>query len=367
MGSVMGPSMIRAVATSFYDIKPTEHVYNSSAGLIFGDTSMNITEEYCIDTHHHFMPQMYVSEIGGAEEIMAATVVGSQKRSVPSWSVERSLSVMDSNNISASILSISAPGVWMGEGQEVASQKLARDCNEYSAHLVRDNPTRFGMFASLPLPDTRGSLRELEYALGDLNADGVVLMTNYDDRYLGDPAFSPVFEELNRRKAVVFVHPRDCVCLRGLVPEVPTSFIEFGQDTTRTIMSLLFSGAFKRFPDIKFIFSHAGGTLPMLAHRIELLQKLFIEEDLKYLSDGVMSILQKLHYDVASSANDISLAALLKMVPVSQILFGSDFPFIPEIAVEKTIEGIGALGLSQEDSEAIYHRNAERLFPRFSR
>src|SRR5262245_23158747 len=170
---------------------------------------------------------------------------------------------MDRNCITSAVISVSAPGVLLDDPGKTS--RLARTCNEFAAQMVADHPTRYGMFASLPLPDTRASLLELNYAVDVLHAEGIVLMTNYRDRYLGDPDFAPI---LNRRKTVVYVHPTTCSCNVDVLPDNPACLIEFPPDSTRTITSLLFSGTFFRCPDIRFIFSHAGGTLPFLANRI---------------------------------------------------------------------------------------------------
>ena len=180
------------------------------------------------------------------------------------WTVAQSIDDMDRGGVATSILSISEPSVFFGNFN--SARKLARETNEFGAKVIADNPGRFGMFATLPLPDVEGSLREIEYALDTLKMDGVCMMTDYQGKFLGDPAFAPVVEELNRRKALVYTHPFRNDCCRNLVPDVFEPLIELGTDTTRTIASLLFSGSAERFPDVKWI-SHAGGTAPFLMQR----------------------------------------------------------------------------------------------------
>jgi predicted TIM-barrel fold metal-dependent hydrolase len=183
---------------------------------------------------------------------------------------------------------------------------LARKCNEYSAQLVSDYPGRFGFFAALPLPDMEGSLREITYALDTLKADGIGLMTNYGDKWPGDPAFAPAFEELNRRKTVVYFHPTAPNCCKNLVPHVPTAFTELPNDTTRAVTSLLYSGSLARFRDIPFIFSHAGGTIPMLAGAFAMHGK-YSKEDL------CVSPTSFTHLSSSTMNHIIALAAILPL------------------------------------------------------
>jgi predicted TIM-barrel fold metal-dependent hydrolase len=248
--------------------------------------------------------------------------------------------------------------VWLGDVQQSGS--LARRCNEYAAQLVRDNPGRFGFFAALPLPDTDGSLREIDYALGPLKADGIGLMTSYDDKWLGDTAFAPVFDELNRRNAVVYVHPTAPACCRSLMSYVPPNITEFIQDTNRAITSLMFSGSLGRLSGIRFVFSHAGGTVPMLAGRIaEITSR---QPQLAALvPNGVEYELRRLHYEVANSATRPAIAALTSLIPIAQILFGSDYPIFP---ISMTAGGLAKLGLSGTDLQAIERDNAMRLLSR---
>jgi predicted TIM-barrel fold metal-dependent hydrolase len=231
--------------------------------------------------------------------------------------------------------------------------------------MVADHPTRYGMFASLPLPDTRASLLELEYALDVLHAEGLVLMTNYRDRYLGDPGFAPVLDELNRRKAVVYIHPTTCGCNVNVLPVNPAALIEFPHDTTRTITSLLFSGTFSRCPDIRFIFPHAGGTLPFLANRIA--RQTATDRDLSArVPEGAMPVFKRLYYDTAASANPMSFGALMQLVTPKNVLLGTDFPFVPEPGMKATIAGLRQVGLDEAAVRAIEGKNAAALFPRLA-
>lgn len=310
-----------------------------------------------IDVHHHFLPPVF-------RETMGEATIGAPapNRVAPQWRVADSLAAMDRQGITTAV--VSAPPLWMPDMAK--TRTLTRACNEYSAQMMADHPTRFGTFAALPLPDVDAALREIEHSFDILKADGIGLMTNYDDRYLGHADFAPVFDELNRRKAVVYVHPTSCSCSRGLLPDEPDALIEFPHDTTRTVSSLLFSGTFGRCPDIRFIFSHAGGTVPYLATRMALLGSM--DKGLaRNVPEGVMPILRRLYYDTAISANPISMAALLKLVTPAQVLLGTDFPFVPERGMQGTLAGLREVGFSDAELSAVEGGNAARLLDRVAR
>jgi 6-methylsalicylate decarboxylase len=325
-------------------------------GALIAQTSGAATKLRLIDVHHHILPPVYLAE---ARDRLIAQQQGYLPPRILNWSPQNALAEMDQNGVATSIVSISTPGIWFGDAQ--SARTLARKCNEYAAQLVKEYPGRFGFFASAPLPDTEGSLREIAYALDVLKADGIILMTSYGDKWPGDSAYAPVFDELNRRKALVYFHPAAPNCCRNLIPNVPTVFTEVPHDTTRAITSLLFSGSFASFRDIRFIFSHAGGTLPMLAGRLS-----HYSAEMKDLVDkmpnGIEFELRRLYYDIASSANPPAMAALMKLVPISQILFGGDYPFVP---ITETASGMARVGLSAADLQSIGRDNALALLPRF--
>ncbi|MGA2395755.1 MAG: amidohydrolase family protein [Candidatus Lustribacter sp.] len=304
-----------------------------------------------IDVHHHFVPPSYLRR--ERERVLAAMALNPEI--LTEWTPARAVEELDRHDIARALVSISTPGIWFGEPE--AARTLARECNEYAAQMARDHPGRFGNFAAIPLPDVEGSLREIAHAYDVLGADGVGILTSYDDRWPGDAAFAPVFDELNRRKAVVFVHPTAPACCRNLIPEVPAPMTEFLFDTTRAITSLLFSGTVARCPDIRFIFCHGGGTVTVLAHRIGT----FVErhpERAAFFSHGLRGELQRFYYDLANTTNEPAFRALTSLIPDSQLLFGSDYPYLP---VAATSAGFPALGLGAETLRAIDHDNAARL------
>jgi predicted TIM-barrel fold metal-dependent hydrolase len=222
--------------------------------------------------------------------------------------------------------------------------------------MVADHRGRFGFFAAIPLPDVEGSLREIEYGLDTLKADGIGLMTSFAGKYLGDPAFAPVFDELNRRKAIVYTHPTQPQCCVGLVRGVPASTIEYATDSTRTIASLLFSGTAARTKDIRFIFSHGGGTVPFLVGRFERLA-----DEKKNVPNGVRPELARFYYEIAQANHPGALAALINLVPISQVLFGSDYPLRP---ISEAVLGVSKYSFSDVERRAIERENALRLVPR---
>jgi predicted TIM-barrel fold metal-dependent hydrolase len=300
-----------------------------------------------IDVHHHIIPPA-----------QAEALVRNRGGNPVKWSVSMSLEDMDKAGVATSITSVQNPGVWFGKVDEEA-RKLARACNEYAAKLEQDHPGRFRSFAVIPLPDTEGSLREIEYALDVLKAEGVALWTVYNGKYLGDPAFVPVFEELNRRKAVVYTHPTTPDCCGSLVKGVPVSTLEYNHDTTRTIASLVFGEGKTalRFPDIKFIWSHSGGTLPFLTSRFEELAGRRKQE----FPNGAVPIFRRFYYEVAQGNTPGMLAALFHMVPMSQVMFGSDFPYREAM---EAVQGLANYKLSEADLRTIESENAYKMFPR---
>jgi predicted TIM-barrel fold metal-dependent hydrolase len=302
-----------------------------------------------IDVHHHFVPPFHVDAM-----MAPGRRTGPPP---PKWSPALSLEDMDKSGIATAVLSVVQPGVWYGDNVEEA-RGLARRLNEYGATMVKDHPGRFGLFAVIAPPDVAGSLKEIEYALDTLKADGIGLMTSYQSKYLGDASFAPVYEELNRRKAVIYVHPTTPDCCRGLVPGIPPGSIEYATDSTRTITHIVFSGTATKFPDIRWIFSHSGGTLPFLTGRFIRLAQ---EKKLPFLPNGPLPEFRKFNYELAQGNTAGQIAALLKMVSISQVLYGTDFPFRDGAEVN---QGIADWRFAAADLQAIERENAVKLLPR---
>lgn len=304
-----------------------------------------------IDTHHHVFPPPYI----------AALAAGKQDAGIAkAWTVVRTLEDMERAGVETSILSVTQPAVTFAPPD--VARRVARESNEWVAKLVADTRGRFGSFATMPLPDVDGTLQEIGYALDTLKADGVCLLTSYGDRWLGHPSFAPVLEELNRRKAVVYTHPATADCCRNLLPGIPDTVVEFGTDTSRTITDIVFSGTADRCRDAQFIFSHAGGTLPFLTER---LVRLPVQNPAMQtrVPRGVLTELKRFYYDTAWSAHPMALASLTRLVPTSQVLFGSDYPYRTG---EDHVKGLMDYDFTTADRRAIDRDNALRLLPRLS-
>jgi 6-methylsalicylate decarboxylase len=316
-------------------------------------TTANTGSEQLVDTHHHFY----------APEYQNAWLDWEKKRNIPhfqqqvGWSRAKALEDMDKAGVRTSILSLaSTPGVWFDQPvPDVA--RMARLCNEYGADMVRSYPGRFGLFATLPMIDVDSSLKEIEYAFGTLKADGVGLQTNYGDKWPGDAAYRPIFEELNRRKAVVYFHPLVAACCGRLSVGTFPAVIEVPHDTTRAVVSLLLSGSLARYRDIKWLFSHAGGTVPMLAGRMQYFFNFRPDKD-KIAPEGYEAEFRRLWYDTANATHPSSMAALLKLVPASQIVYGSDYPYVP---MNTQIAALRSQGLPESVVSSIESANARRL------
>lgn len=304
-----------------------------------------------IDVHRHVSPPFYQDAIKGRYPKLFPPPLAA-------WTPERCLADMDAAGIETGMLSMPArPGMYFGD--VAAARKFCRDCNEYMASLGKAHPGRFGMFAALPLPDVEGSVAELVYALDVLKADGIGAWTSYGEKYLGDDAFAPLWAELDRRNGVVFTHPTDSACCVNPVPQMAETVVEFGADTTRTIGSIIFSGTSERYPNIRFIFSHGGGTMPFVIDRF--LDQGRNPKSAALLPHGVEYELKRFYYDTAFASSAAPMAALLKIVPPAQVVLGTDYPYRPGT---DTIAELAACGVAQRDLTAIGRQSSVALLGR---
>jgi predicted TIM-barrel fold metal-dependent hydrolase len=305
-----------------------------------------------IDVHQHVVPPFYAAELPTHGGDLSGTVI-------PIWSPESAIDFMDSQQIATGMLSLTAPSVvrWY----KIQRREMARRVNDYTADLVAGRPDRFGNLATLPLPDVEGALLELEYALDTLRADGVILLSNYGSKYLGDEAFEPLWAEFGRRQAVVFVHPGQ--------PPLPTApgvagpLVDYPFDTTRAAVQLVLNGVVDRHPGARIILAHAGGFLPYASHRFAELASVF-RPDAAPPAD-ILAGFQRFYFDTALSSGPAALPTLKAFAGSDHILFGSDFPYAPAaIGASFTAKLDSYDGLTADEHTAISHGNAGTLFPR---
>ena len=305
-----------------------------------------------IDVHHHLFPPPFVAQLIEHDHYLARGVARH-------WTPQLSLDDMDAAGIATAFTSITAPGLALIGRERLCT--VNRECNDFAARMAMDHRDRFGLFASLPLPNIDDSLHEIEYALDTVRADGIGLLTSYGDRWLGDAAFAPVMDELNRRRAVVYVHPTVAECCRNLMPGIADWVLEFPVDTTRTIASLLFSGTLTRCPHIRFIFAHVGGILPLVAEH--LVRAAQVDPKLAAMvPQGVRAHLRSLHYDTALRMHPVGMSAALQLVDASQLLLGTDAPLRKS---SDQLAELHAQGLSLDVLQLIESGNARRLLDRY--
>jgi len=301
-----------------------------------------------IDVHHHISPPGYIADLDPKGIRLS--------RETRNWSPAQSIELMDQGGVQIALTSITTPGLWFGDA--AAARKLSRVCNDYAAKLVSDYPKRFGMFVNLPLPDVEGSLREIEYGLDVLKADGIVLFTSYGDKWLGDPAFDPVFEELHRRKAVVYTHPTTATCCTNLL-SINDSVIEYGTDTTRALTQMIFTGRAAKFSNIRLIWSHGGGQMPFLIVRLTRMSR--APDYARLLPQGFLHEARRFFYDTAAFYATGPMQALRQVVPVDQIVYGTDVPWGNPAEIARDLASCGVF--NEAELRRIDRDNALRLFP----
>jgi 6-methylsalicylate decarboxylase len=310
-----------------------------------------------VDTHHHILPDFFWQATEGDDPVGGIAP--------PPWSRASALSFLDDAGIDVAVTSISTPGVHTGD--DAAAGLLARRCNELAAEMIRDRPDRYGGFACLPLPDVDGALAELTYALDDLRLDGVLLFSNARGVYLGDSQFTPLFDELQRRAAVVFVHPNPSPDPSAHALGLPDTLIDFTADTTRAIAQLHYSNTFARTPDIKYIFSHAGGTVPYLAKRFAIIDEMNVIPGAEARGTAAETF-RRLYWDTAASWSDPVLRLLRDVVGLDRVVFGTDFPYLRRDIAVRCREDIEASPeLTDTERRAVLGGTAMTLIPRLVR
>jgi len=316
-----------------------------------------------VDIHNHIVPRFYV------DELASHGIVTSFGLPFPEWTVERHLEVMDRNRIAVAMTSITTPGVSITGADQ--ARRLARRCNEFSARIVGAHPARLGGFASLPLPDVNGALEEATYAYDTLAMDGIVLMSNVRGIYPGDHRNRELFEELDRRGAVIYIHPNDPPGER--IPEGVRFYLDTALETTRAVMSLLYGGVLETFPNLRFILSHTGGMTPVLAHRIAVGRHQQETDDCRdrgcpsgpvpAVVQRDMKLLSGLYVDSITPSEGVAYRAAEDMVGTDHILLGTDYALMPTHLVPRVIAKI-ARNFSAGAVRKIESANARALFPR---
>jgi predicted TIM-barrel fold metal-dependent hydrolase len=311
-----------------------------------------------VDLHHHVLPDFYW-EVSNEDGNAAGGI------DPPPWSLDGAIAYLDEAKIDVAVPSISTPGVHFGD--DAAARNLARRCNEYLAGIRHDRPDRFGAFAVLPLPDIDGTLDQIAYALDVLELDGVSVFTNAGGSYLGDSRFDPIFTELQRRAAVVFVHPTASPDPIAHTLGLPDTLLDYPVDTSRAIAKLHYSNTFARTPDVKYQFVHAGGTIPYLASRFAIVDEMHAipgAQERGAFSDA----LPRLYWDTASAFTDPVLHMLRSVTGLGNVVFGTDYPY-PRDAI--SIGGLHQLQNTAElddgERRGVLGGSAARLIPRLAR
>jgi predicted TIM-barrel fold metal-dependent hydrolase len=322
---------------------------------MYASMTGNREKSLTIDTHHHILPDFFWQATDNAD----APVGGLAPLQ---WSKDASLSFMDDAGINFAVVSLSTPGVHTGDSAK--ARALARRCNEFSAELIRSRPDRFGGFACLPLPDVDASLEELTYATDVLGLDGFVLFTNSNGVYLGDPLLEPVFEEFERRKTVVYVHPNPSPDAVAHSLGLPDNLLDFPTDTNRAVAQLHYTNRFARTPNVRYIFSHAGGSIPFLAARFAII------DEMGFIPGGeqrgtAAEMFRRIFWDTALAASDPVLRMLHEVAGINQVSYGTDFPYLRrDLAVKSKQRLLESTVLNDSERRAILGGNAARLFPR---
>jgi predicted TIM-barrel fold metal-dependent hydrolase len=311
-----------------------------------------VSTSHAIDVHAHYLPETY----------RAALLHNGHGQpdgfpQIPDWSADQHIAAMDRLGISTSLLSISSPGVHFGD--EGATRDRAREVNEAGRRAVVDHPGRFGLFASLPLPDVDAAIAEIAYCCDRLDVAGFALLTNIGGTYLGDRAFEPVFHELDRRRARLFIHPTSPACWEQTSLGRPRPMLEFFFDTTRAVVDLVLNGTVAQHPGIEFLIPHAGATLPMVADRVSAFSRLLAVDP----AVDVLRDVGRLHFDLAGFPLPRQLDALLTLTSLEHLHYGSDYPFTPEFVAAAAAEGLAGVGEPERSLVATLRANTERLFP----
>ncbi|CAI7627838.1 unnamed protein product [Penicillium palitans] len=311
-----------------------------------------------IDVHHHFYPPAMRQALDRAGGDPSGWYT-------PPWTLELDQDMARQMKVTTTILSVTAPGPSI-EPDLTKAAALARSCNESAAAIRDAQPRQYGFFASVPsLFDTAAVLKEIDYACTTLRADGVTLFTRYGNgpNYLGHAAFRPIWADLSRRGAVVFIHPTHPVDTQLINTWLPQPMFDYPHETGRAAMDLLTSGILQDYPGCKIILSHAGGTLPYLIHRAATMLPL-MPRTLGLSTEELVESARTFYFDTAISSNPVTLKALFEFAAPGHVLFGSDFPNAPQDAIQRFTDFLEAYELPEEIKRQVDSGAALELFPR---
>jgi predicted TIM-barrel fold metal-dependent hydrolase len=312
-----------------------------------------------IDVHQHVIPDVYKAELA------KVGVLGSGENPWPDWSVARQLELADEHGIDAILISIASPGAYFGNIE--FTKRLVKACNEVMAQMVAEHPTRYGAMGFVSLPDVAAACRDVEYALDVLKLDGINLQTHTGHRYLGHPEEEELYAELDRRRAVIFVHPQR-PAVHGMANySYPAGLTELTFDTTRAIANMLYNGTLAKYPNIRFITPHMGGVTPFLLFRLSGLDD--NPKVRERIPDGVAAYLRRLYYDIAQSPSPLALRALLDVTDPTHILFGTDYPSARNVekVMADTVAAVCTFdGFDDSQRRNVMAGNAQALLPRFA-
>jgi predicted TIM-barrel fold metal-dependent hydrolase len=306
-----------------------------------------------IDVHFHVIPPFY-------RDAVYAAGTGPAIGRYPEWTPDLAVEIMDRHGIAVAMTSVAQPGVGFLAGD--AAFAMARRCNDYGAELVARSHGRFGAFALVPMHDIDGAIAECRHCVEELRFEGVCLFASYGEKFLGDTAFDPVMDYLDGRGAVVFVHPTLHPSSRSLALPWPAFMIEYVFDTSRAAMNLVFSGTLARYPNIRFILAHAGGTLPYVAWRLSVAPMIDARLPQRSRAD-IMKDFGRFWYDIALACGPETFGALSRVAAPDRIVFGSDWPFCNDLVLTEEVAAFTTPGfLTAEQVDAIARGNALRLF-----
>ena len=311
-----------------------------------------------VDVHTHIIIPEYV------EMLKAHGAELEETFPLPTWDVERHSAFMDSVGIRIAVLTMPSPQPFYGNARE--SAKCIRRVNEVSARVKQDYPDRFWFCAALPLPDVNAAIREAIYALDTLGANGVKLATNSRGQYLGDKELDPLMEVLNERHAVIIIHPhRPTPYPEKIIATTRLAMYEYPAETTRAVVNMLSRNVLVRYPNLKVVVPHCGSFLPLALPRMQSILSAMVAQG--YMQpidwDGNLS---RLYFDLAGNPAPEVLRSLLTITTPDHILYGSDYPYLPDTVLKNNLQRLKQTLASDEAfagyADMFLWKNAERLF-----